>query len=324
MKTLYLLRHAAAEKQTGGQLDQERSLTKKGRKEAKKLARFLREKGVKADLIISSPAVRALQTAKIYARALDYTAKRVVQDGAIYAGGDTPEENVLLTLVQKIDDQHETVLLVGHDPLISQFARDLQPSFQESFPAGAMVALSFRGKSWSSIAPGKAKVELYEYPGRLAKLWKEMERNLSGEIEAQLGAVTDKFNPLVGEQMRSALQKSSKKLARKFVKIYRSLEDASKLLIEQAAAAPQKPAKAETPSEAKKGGRRKSAAAAEKSPGGRKPRKPRTPAAADKAVPETPAKTAGAPAAPAAKKTRTRKPASPKPEKKAGTKSKNK
>lgn len=314
MKTLYLLRHAAAEKQAGGQLDQERSLTRKGRKEAKKLARILREKGVKADLIISSPAVRALQTAKIYARALDYTAKRVVRESAIYAGGDKPEENVLLSLVQKFDDQHETVLLVGHDPRISQFARDLQPSFQDAFPAGAIVALSFRGKSWSGVAPGNGKVEMYEYPGRLAKLWKELERSLSGEIETQLNAVTDKFNPRVGEQMRSALQKSGKKLARKFIKIYRSLDDAAKSLIEPAAPAPKPKAVAEP----KARGRRKSTAGPEKSASGRKTRPPRTPATAEKAAPETPVETADQ----SAKKTRTRKPAANKPANKTGAKSK--
>lgn len=319
MKTLFLLRHAAAEKQAGGQLDQERSLTKKGRKEAKKLARFLREKGVKADLIVSSPAVRALQTAKIYARALDYTVKRVVREGAIYPGGDHPEEKLLLELVQKLDDQHESVLLVGHEPLISRFAAQLQPSFQESFPAGAIVALSFRGTTWSGVAPGKGKVEFYEYPGRLAKLWKELERNLSGEIEAQLSAITDKFNPLVGEQMRAALQKSGKKLARKFVKIYRSLDDAAKSLTEPAAPAPQPEAKPKTAAEPKARSRRKSSAGPEKPASGRKTRRSRTPAAAENPAPDTPAETAAQPEKPPAKKTRTRKPAN-----KTGAKSKDK
>lgn len=324
MKTLYLLRHAAAEKQAGGQLDQERSLTKKGRKDAKKLARFLREKGVKADLIISSPAVRALQTAKIYARALDYSAKRVAQDGAIYEGGDHPEENLLLNLVQKFDDQHEAVLVVGHDPLISQFASYLQPSFRESFLPGAIVALSFRNKTWGGIAPGKGKVDFYEFPGRLAKLWKEMEQNLSGEIEAQLGAITDKFNPLVGEQMRSSLRKSGKKLARKFVKIYRSLDDASKLLVEQAATAGKQPAKAAAEAAPKPRGRRKSAPAPEKTPSRQKSRKSGTTTTAAKPAPETPAKTADQPAKPPAKKSRSRKPATTNPENKTGAKSKDK
>src|SRR3990170_2688371 len=80
MKRLTLLRHAKTETQHSGQEDWDRELEPRGQKDAPEMARRLRERKLKPDRIVTSPAVRALATANIFARELHVPAAKLVQD----------------------------------------------------------------------------------------------------------------------------------------------------------------------------------------------------------------------------------------------------
>ncbi len=67
MKTIYLVHHAAAGKSKPKSPDRKRALSKKGRKEAIKMAKNLKKNGMLPDLLVSSPAKRAIQTARVFA-----------------------------------------------------------------------------------------------------------------------------------------------------------------------------------------------------------------------------------------------------------------
>jgi phosphohistidine phosphatase len=86
MKTLYLLRHAKSSWQNSDLDDFERPLLEKGLKRSKLMIDYLLEHEVGVDLIVSSPAVRALATAEIFARALNYPVENIRKEKKMYFG----------------------------------------------------------------------------------------------------------------------------------------------------------------------------------------------------------------------------------------------
>jgi phosphohistidine phosphatase len=108
---LYFLRHAdAGDPMAWTADDAERPLSKKGRRQAKRLGRHLAALPVKPDAILTSPKVRASATAKIVGRALG---RKPAPDDRLTIDFGT---DALVALAADIDPGFESVLLVGHDP----------------------------------------------------------------------------------------------------------------------------------------------------------------------------------------------------------------
>jgi len=108
---LYLLRHAdAGDSATWPGIDAERPLSKKGRRQAKALARVLKDLGLRVDAVISSPLIRAAQTAKPVAKA---TGVELLTDERL--GYDFGSRE-LAAIVDQLGPGMQRVVLVGHDP----------------------------------------------------------------------------------------------------------------------------------------------------------------------------------------------------------------
>ena len=80
MKTLFLIRHAKSSWDDPALSDKDRPLSDRGRRDAPKMGKRLAKRDVKPDLILSSPARRALTTAEIIAKKLDYKLKDIVEN----------------------------------------------------------------------------------------------------------------------------------------------------------------------------------------------------------------------------------------------------
>jgi phosphohistidine phosphatase len=154
VKTLFLVRHAKSSRDDPALPDKERPLNERGVRDAPKVGERLAEQGVKPDLILSSPAVRALATAEIIARKLGYKVKDIVVDERLYA--TTPDD--LLHVIHKIGDKPKRVMLFGHNPELTDLAHRLSSSITD-MPTCAVAEFSFDIKSWSAVgkrAPAKA------------------------------------------------------------------------------------------------------------------------------------------------------------------------
>lgn len=119
-KTLFLLRHAKAEKDIEV-VDWLRPLKKSGKLAATQMGQWLGEQQLRPDLIISSPAKRAISTAKRVSAALDINPELIRQDERLY--------NATLPLMQAVlhecsEDLHR-IMLVGHNPALEEFLRDI-------------------------------------------------------------------------------------------------------------------------------------------------------------------------------------------------------
>src|SRR5436190_18716918 len=159
MKTLFLIRHAKSSWTDPALPDKDRPLGNRGRRDARKMGKRLAKREVKPDLILSSPARRALKTARIIAKKLDYKRKDIVLDDRLYAGA----MNDLLDVIHQLGDKLERVMLFGHNPELTEFAHRLSSEITH-MPTCAVAEFPFDAKSWSHIDNAKlAKVAL-DYP----------------------------------------------------------------------------------------------------------------------------------------------------------------
>ena len=146
MKTLYLVRHAKSSKDDPSLADRDRPLDERGERDAPKMGQRLAQRGVKPDLILSSPAARALATAQPIAKALGYKLGDIALNERLYAS----EADALLGVICALDNKLDSVMLVGHNPEMSDLANRLASEITD-MPTCAVAEFGFDVKSWSQV-----------------------------------------------------------------------------------------------------------------------------------------------------------------------------
>jgi len=159
MKTLFLVRHAKSSWADAALPDKDRPLNDRGQRDAPKMGERLAERTVKLDLILSSPATRALKTAEIIAKKLDYRRKDIVVNERLYA----VETDDLLDVIHKLGDELERVMLFGHNPELTQLARRFSGEITH-MPTCAVAEFKFDAKSWSEIGEIRPTKVALDYP----------------------------------------------------------------------------------------------------------------------------------------------------------------
>jgi len=161
MKTLILVRHgkAAHSHSKGGDMD--RPLTHRGKIESALMAEQFHEFGVRVHAVLSSPALRAKATAKEFA---DWAVLPVGVDERLYDAGVSE----LLDVVQGAEDFHETIMLVGHNPGISEFLRVLLDSEYTNMPPASVAVVSFDVHEWVDIIADSGELEWFMDPKVIA------------------------------------------------------------------------------------------------------------------------------------------------------------
>ena len=116
----------------------------------------LAKNGVKPDLVVSSPAVRALTTAELIARELDYDLREIVVDKRLYSAS----ADDLLAVIHELGGKPKHVMLVGHNPEFAELAHSLSSDIAE-MPTCAAAEFTLDIESWSDVGrqpPAKAKL----------------------------------------------------------------------------------------------------------------------------------------------------------------------
>jgi len=145
-KSLYLLRHAKAESATLQFSDEDRALTPKGVDDAKKLATKLVKKDIGFDLILTSPAIRAITTAQIISNRLDHKQRFLEVDKKLYQADCT----TLLTIASKLHKKIKSVMLVGHNPALEDFAAYMTGE-SVSMQTCSLIEFTFELKDWKDF-----------------------------------------------------------------------------------------------------------------------------------------------------------------------------
>jgi phosphohistidine phosphatase len=158
MRILTLVRHAKSSRDYPELSDFERPLNSRGRKEAPAVAAALRKAKIKPDLLLSSPATRAITTARLFAEELNMHLDEIVLNPHIYEASAW----TLLHIVRSLPPEHAEVMLFGHNPGISHFAHDLAECPFDEMPTSAAVRIELPARGWSLIQPHTGKILRYE------------------------------------------------------------------------------------------------------------------------------------------------------------------
>ncbi|HYP01162.1 MAG TPA: histidine phosphatase family protein [Pyrinomonadaceae bacterium] len=130
MKTLLLLRHARPAPTSPTGRDFDRPLAEEGRADARRVGQFLRQKEIKPEIVLSSPAARARETADLVCEAAELSTQARL-DARIYEA--SLEE--LLQIISEAEDGVETLLLVGHNPGLAELIALLTGKSEAVSPA---------------------------------------------------------------------------------------------------------------------------------------------------------------------------------------------
>jgi len=160
MKKLYLIRHAKSSWKDPDLDDIKRPLGTRGKNDAPKMGKLLNKLGEKADLIISSPAKRAKDTAKKIAQEIKYPVKKILLDERLYMAG----VDDFVKVISEVRKSINSLMIVSHNFGLTIFANELTESEIINIPTCGVVKLELDIKKWKEIKKVKGKLIFYEYP----------------------------------------------------------------------------------------------------------------------------------------------------------------
>ncbi|MFA5417601.1 MAG: histidine phosphatase family protein [Bacteroidales bacterium] len=147
MKTLILVRHAKSSWDNPNLSDHDRPLLEIGKKRTRLVISRLQNLKVQPDIIISSSAVRALETAKYIAKGLNYPVESIKASNAYYLAS----EQELINEFFDMPDRFNTVILTGHNPTLTNLANKFLSKPLDNLPTSGVVKICFKSNKWDQI-----------------------------------------------------------------------------------------------------------------------------------------------------------------------------
>ena len=160
MKILLIVRHAKSSWKDPHLVDHQRPLNKRGKKAAPEMGRRLKKRGVRPDMIVSSDARRAMDTAVSMAEIIGVSPKAIRQTPELYHGA--PDR--ILAVVHQFNDQWKRVMLVGHNPGLTEMANRFIPRPIANIPTAGVVELRFNTRSWRNIDRDNLAFSSFDFP----------------------------------------------------------------------------------------------------------------------------------------------------------------
>lgn len=162
MKTLYVVRHAKSSWDDTDLADIDRPLNDRGKRDAPRMGKRLKEKSIHPELFLSSPARRAFSTARRIGEVLNYKKENIRTERKLYHAS----EDDILNIVRALPDKLNSVMIFGHNPGLTDFVNELLESkqFIDNIPTCGIVAFSFACKSWTDLTQRNAALIFFDYP----------------------------------------------------------------------------------------------------------------------------------------------------------------
>lgn len=160
MKHIYLIRHAKSDWNNPKLSDFNRPLNKRGKRNAPFMGQKLNELTPNLDLIIVSPAKRALQTVKAICKEINYNESEIRFDESVY---HSSYQN-LNKIINDLDNNINTIALVGHNPGLTNFSNYLTNNYIDNIVTCGIVKIEFDIDNWNEIIEGLGTKVFYIYP----------------------------------------------------------------------------------------------------------------------------------------------------------------
>ncbi len=163
MKTLFLVRHAKSSWENFRLSDNERPLSERGERDAPIMGKRLASRGVKPDILISSPALRAHSTAMKIAVEIGYPEADIQMKAKLYFEGFS----AMLDIIHSIASSVDTAMLFGHNPTMTRAVNTLASESIGNVPTCGIAEIQFDVESWQDIDEGLGTMQLFDYPKRI-------------------------------------------------------------------------------------------------------------------------------------------------------------
>jgi phosphohistidine phosphatase len=161
-KTLIIVRHAKSSWENEDLSDFERPLNDRGKRDAPRMAKRLKEKRVYPDMMLTSPAQRALATCEIIAEGLGFAKNKIVREKSLYHASAS---QILQTLQQLRDrDEEEVVMIFGHNPGLTEFANELLHENIDNIPTCGVVGCRLDIDEWKKMKWGCGAMDYFDFP----------------------------------------------------------------------------------------------------------------------------------------------------------------
>ena len=159
MPILTLVRHAKSSWQDSSLSDRDRPLNKRGQNNAPIMAERFLGRGLLPDVIVSSPALRALTTARVIASGINFDEASIVEEDAMYFEGSWAMRHIM----QAQPNTCEHLMLVGHNPDMTTLLNDLAGYITSNMVTCAMATLHTES-TWADIEYAHWRLLDYDYP----------------------------------------------------------------------------------------------------------------------------------------------------------------
>ncbi len=159
-KQLILVRHAKSDWGNPGLDDFDRPLNERGKKDAPVMAQRLRDKKIKIDIIIASPAKRASRTAKYFAEAFKQKKEDIVFKESLYLA----EPAAFFSVIAATNDKFESIAIFSHNFGITDFANTLTEVRIDNIPTCGVFAIKAACTKWADFKEAKKEFLFFDYP----------------------------------------------------------------------------------------------------------------------------------------------------------------
>ena len=161
MKQLTLLRHAKSSWDDSRLPDHDRPLAGRGRRDAPRMGERLARRGLEPDLLLTSSAKRARETAELVKAQLNDAAPALRVEPKIYLA--TPGE--LLAVIASVEDAVDSLVVIGHNPGFTRLANLLLPDLELlNLPTAGVVCIECDIPRWGEIDAGERRLKFYDFP----------------------------------------------------------------------------------------------------------------------------------------------------------------
>jgi phosphohistidine phosphatase len=160
MKEIIFVRHAKSDWGNEQLKDIDRPLSERGFLDAYALSEWYATEQAVPDLMITSIAARAINTALIFARRLKHTMEQFVVEESFY---ESTADNIL-AVIRKQKSSVDRLMLFGHNPGFTNICNEMSDIFFDNVPTCGIVSYRFDIKKWSDLVPKKGELNYYQFP----------------------------------------------------------------------------------------------------------------------------------------------------------------
>jgi len=162
MKCVILVRHAKSDWSVDAD-DFDRPLNERGKRDAPVMAERLLKRKLQIDAFVSSPAKRALRTAKIFAENLGIGKDDIIQTRELYLA----PPGKFFEVLGRLDDKIGTVAVFSHNNGITEFANNLGIALIDNMPTCSIFAFTIDTDRWADMKEAKKEFLFFDYPKKI-------------------------------------------------------------------------------------------------------------------------------------------------------------